>query len=266
MNTSMIRLVPTYPADAESVASALGLTKEILQAEESSQSPEAEWWLTSDGKTAAYWTADELLGLDYITVYGAEAGVLARKIRSIIQTDGIPQLQARISSDRDTDTLIDSTYRTAVVACSGYDPQAFSLLCRVLKDPDPMARRASLVAVSITGWGEFIPVLDEISGQETVEAIRDQAARVRDALTENSPKSPPLPQKHPGDRHRAQEHLCRTDPLPTGPETAALHDSGLPHRPGRPRISSPQHHLTAEAPCAAASTVHPDPPGDSGRT
>jgi hypothetical protein len=189
MSTSMIRLVPTYPADAESVAAALGLTKGILQAEESSQSPEAELWLSADGETAAFWIADELLDVDYITVCGAEAGSLAGKIRSVIPTDDIPQLEARATSDRDTDTLIDSVYRTAVVACTGYDPRAFSLLCRVLKDPDSMARRAALVAVSITGWREFIPVLDEVRGRETVEEIRDQAARVRDALTE-TPESP----------------------------------------------------------------------------
>ncbi|MFD4857561.1 HEAT repeat domain-containing protein [Streptomyces atratus] len=185
MSISTVRLVPTPPADSESVAAAfisLGLTRHASHSADTNQSPGEEIWLTDDTETAAHWIKDELLDVSYIAVRGVNAAALAGSIRSELPMDDIPQLQARAITDRDTDVLIDTLYRTAIVAYSGYDPQAFALLRWGLNDPDPLIRRVSLLAVSITGWEAFSPVLDEISKQDPVEEVRDQAARVRDAL------------------------------------------------------------------------------------
>ncbi|MFE1407384.1 HEAT repeat domain-containing protein [Streptomyces sp. NPDC058770] len=190
MSISTVRLVPAPPVDLGAIEAAfisLGLNKHVAGADERS---EGVIWLTEDAETAANWITDELLDVTYIAVHGIDAASLATRIQSRIQTDGIPQLHARAIEDRDTDVLIDTLYRTAVVAYSGYDPQAFSLLRWGLNDPDPLIRRVSLLAVSITGWERFIPILNEISEQDPVSEVRDQAARVRDALKARAEESP----------------------------------------------------------------------------
>ncbi|MFC9603423.1 HEAT repeat domain-containing protein [Streptomyces niveus] len=177
--------MPAPPADIESVAEifiSLGLIRHAAHAAEGDQPTAEEIWLPADAKTSVHWIEDELLDVSYIVVRGVNAAALAESIRSEIPMDDIPQLQSRVIADRDSDALIDTLYRTAVVASSKYDPQAFALLRWGLNDPDPLIRRVSLVAVSITGWERFIPVLDEISKQDLVGEVRDQAARVRDGL------------------------------------------------------------------------------------
>ncbi|MFJ2877433.1 HEAT repeat domain-containing protein [Streptomyces sp. NPDC087272] len=165
----------------------LGLTRHATQTD---QPPEEEIWLTDDSETAVHWINDDLLDVSYIAVRGVNAATLAEEIRSKIPMDDIPQLQARAITDRDSDALIDTLYRTAIVACSNYDPQAFALLRWGLYDPDPLIRRVSLLAVSITGWENFIPTLDEISKQDPVDEVRDQAARVLDMLKPGAGNSP----------------------------------------------------------------------------
>ncbi|MFJ1615820.1 HEAT repeat domain-containing protein [Streptomyces sp. NPDC088251] len=194
MSISTVRLVPTPPADLESVAAAftsLGLTRHAAYAAETDQPSEEEIWLTGDAKTAAHWIDDELLDVSYIAVRGVNAAALAESIRSELPMDDIQQLQARVIADRDPDVLIDTLYRTAIVAYSNYDPQAFALLRWGLNDPDPLIRRVSLLAVSITGWENFVPALDEISKKDPVDEVRDQAARVLDALKSGS-ENPPM--------------------------------------------------------------------------
>ncbi|MCX4395279.1 MULTISPECIES: HEAT repeat domain-containing protein [unclassified Streptomyces] len=168
----------------------LGLTRHAAHNAETNQPSDEEIWLTNDAETAAHWINDELLDVSYITVRGVNAAALADSIRSELPMDDIPKLQARAIADRDPDVLIDTLYRTAIVACSSYDPKAFALLRWGLNDPNPLIRRVSLLAVSITGWESFAPTLDEIIKQDPVDEVRDQAARVRDALkseTENPP-------------------------------------------------------------------------------
>ncbi|WP_329378420.1 HEAT repeat domain-containing protein [Streptomyces sp. NBC_01716] len=191
MSISTVRLVPAPLVDIESAAAtfiSLGLTKHAAHIAEANQASAEEIWLTGDAETSVHWVNDELLDVSYIVVRGGNADSLAENIRSELPMDGIPDLQARAIADRDPDVLIDTLYRTAVVAGSKYDPRAFALLRWGLGDPDPLIRRVSLVAVSITGWERFIPILDEISKQDIVSEVRDQAARVRDGLkpgTEN---------------------------------------------------------------------------------
>ncbi|MEE1773186.1 HEAT repeat domain-containing protein [Streptomyces sp. JV185] len=194
MSISTVRLVPTPPTDAESVAIALislGLTRHTPDTSEANQSPEEEIWLTADSETAAHWINDELLGVSYIAVRGVDSATLVERIRSKISMDDISRLQTRAITDREPDLLIDTLYRTAIVASSGYDPQAFALLRWGLNDPDPLIRRVSLLAVSITNWENFVPVLDEISEKDPVEEVRDQATRVRDALKQGA-ENPPM--------------------------------------------------------------------------
>lgn len=123
-----------------------------------------------------------MLGVSYISVSGVDATALAERIRSKLPLDDIPKLTARITADPDWNVMIDTLYRTAVVALPDYDPQAFALLRSGLNHPNELVRRAALVAVSITGWESFIPALDEISQHDPESAVRDQAARIRDAL------------------------------------------------------------------------------------
>ncbi|MFE4828570.1 HEAT repeat domain-containing protein [Streptomyces sp. NPDC056672] len=113
---------------------------------------------------------------------------MSERIRSKLPTDDVAQLRSRAMVDRDPDALIDTLYRTAVVADSGYDPEAFSLLRWGLNDPDSLVRRVALLAVSITCWPEFIGLLDEVSANDPVGEVRDQAGRVRDLLENGTGK------------------------------------------------------------------------------
>lgn len=186
MSISTVRLVPAPLTDLELMAAtfiSLGLTRHAAHAaEEVNHSPQEEIWLTGDAKTSVHWINDELLDVSYIAVRGINSTALAKSIRAEVPMDDIPQLHARVVADRDSNVLIDTLYRTAIVAGSNYDSQAFALLRWGLNDPDPLIRRVSLVAVSIVGWERFIPILDEISKQDLVGEVRDQAARVRDGL------------------------------------------------------------------------------------
>ncbi|MFE1364774.1 HEAT repeat domain-containing protein [Streptomyces anulatus] len=185
MSSTAVRLVPAPPAEYESTATALsslGLIRSRAPLPEAEQSPNSEIWLTEDHRTAAVWVRDELLDVSYISVQGIESRVLAERIRSVLPMDGIPQLQARVIADRDPDVLMDSILRAAVLACSGFDPQAFTFLQWALRDPDPLVRRVALLAVSVTGWRDFSPILEEISEKDPIDEVRKQAARVLNSI------------------------------------------------------------------------------------
>ncbi|MFD9869134.1 HEAT repeat domain-containing protein [Streptomyces niveus] len=184
MSASFVRLVLAPVADIESAAEvlgSLGFTRHSAPAADADKPAEGTW-LSADAATRVDCAKDDLIDISYIDVCGVNAPDLAETIQSQIPMDSIPQLLTRAITDRGTDALIDILYRTAVVAGATYDPQAFALMRRGLNDPHPIIRRASLVAVSITGWEEFVPVLDEISRQDPEGEVRDQAARVRDGL------------------------------------------------------------------------------------
>jgi hypothetical protein len=158
------------------------LVKHAPIAAEDEEAPTEEIWLTADAETAVHWIEDELIGVGYIAVRGADAAHLAKRIQAEMPTDGIAQLRARAAADRDPDLLIDTLYRTAVAACFGFDPEAFALLRWGLNDPDPLIRRVALLSVSILGWGSFADLLEEVSNHDPVGEVRDQAARVRQLL------------------------------------------------------------------------------------
>ncbi|MFJ9686951.1 hypothetical protein ACIRRX_14900 [Streptomyces bacillaris] len=185
MSSTAVRLVPTPPAEYESTAAAfssLGLIRgeEALPKDEGQ--PKAEIWITKDSKTAAVWVRDELLDVTYISVQGINSRVLAEQIRSIVPTDDISQLRARVIADRDPDVLMDSVLRAAVAAYSGFDSQTFAFLQWALSDPDPLVRRVALLAVSVTGWKEFSLTLAEVSEKDLVDEVREQAARVLNGI------------------------------------------------------------------------------------
>ncbi|MFJ2630138.1 HEAT repeat domain-containing protein [Streptomyces sp. NPDC087532] len=160
----------------------MGLTRQMVHASESGDPSGKEIWLTEDAETIACWNDDPLLGVSYIEVLGADDAALAEKIRSNLTMDDITKLTTRVSTDRDLDTLMDSLFRTAVIAYSGHDPQAFALLSSALYDPEPLVRRGALLAISVTGWASFIPVVEEVSEQDPEAEVRDQAVRVRNCL------------------------------------------------------------------------------------
>ncbi|MFD7900068.1 HEAT repeat domain-containing protein [Streptomyces sp. NPDC059743] len=185
MTARAIRIVPSpevgYDLVAEGLA-ALGLTRHDAPSSESERVPNEEIWLSSDERSAVHWIEDDLIGVSYIAVRGTDVIPLSERIRSKLPTDDVAQLRSRAMVDRGPDALIDTLYRTAVVADSGYDPEAFSLLRWGLNDPDSLVRRVALLAISITGWPEFTGLLDEVSANDPVDEVRDQAERVRDLL------------------------------------------------------------------------------------
>ncbi|MEU8138818.1 HEAT repeat domain-containing protein [Streptodolium elevatio] len=177
-----IRVVPSPSVDYEMTAealAALGLGRHDHPVE---QAPNEAIWLTPDAGTVVRWVQEDLIDVRYVAVLGADAVALAERIRTAIPTDDIARLRARAMADREPDVLIDVLYRTAVVAWSGYDTEAFALLRWGLHDPDPLIRRVALLAVSITGWNEFAGLLDEVSAADPDDDVRDQAARVRELV------------------------------------------------------------------------------------
>ncbi|MEI7034380.1 HEAT repeat domain-containing protein [Streptomyces pratensis] len=185
MSSGAARLVPTPSTDYYAVAAAfasLGLSRSEVPLPGADSASDKEIWLTKDHQTAAVWIKDDLLDVSYISVHGRDAEALIEQIRSVLPTDDISRLRARMITDRDSDALIDSIYRTAVVSCAGFDPQAFALLQWTLRDPDPLIRRVALLAVSVTSWSAFSPILEEMSEQDPVDEVRDQAVRVLSIL------------------------------------------------------------------------------------
>ncbi|MDI2128144.1 HEAT repeat domain-containing protein [Yinghuangia seranimata] len=180
--TTPIRVLPTASVDYEAAAetlAALGFDRHDYLAE---QAPNEAIWLTSDANTVIRWVEDDLIDVTYIAVLGADAEAVAERIRTAMPTDDVAQLRARAIADRDPGLLIDVLYRTAVVAWSGYDREAFALLRWGLHDPDPLLRRAALVAVSITRWHAFAEVLQDIRTHDPDDEVRDQAARVHELV------------------------------------------------------------------------------------
>ncbi|MFE4829912.1 hypothetical protein [Streptomyces sp. NPDC056672] len=194
MNPHIIRIVPSpqapYTLVSEKLES-LGFARYDAPTAEPQPVSENEIWLSNDERSAVHWIVDDLIGVSYLAVRGTDAIALSEQLRIQLPTDSVVKLQLRAIADRDTDALMDTLYRTAVAADSGYDPDAYSLLRWGLNDLDPLVRRVALVAVSITGWTEFAELLAWVSAHDPVEQVRAQAISVCTLLREQTIKTSP---------------------------------------------------------------------------
>jgi hypothetical protein len=149
-----------------------------------------EVWTTTDHAAALHYVEDVAISHErYLQVRSDSAGARAPGIESAFRTIPIRTLCTTIIHSKDIAARIRAVTRLGVVALE------ITAQVRVaweigLFHPDQRLRLATLHAMSFLGSPQLISMLKEVSRHDPSEQIRQDAARLIDAICGRAPREP----------------------------------------------------------------------------
>lgn len=113
-------------------------------------------WKVPGSDTFVLWADDPDTEVEFFAVEGPDRERVAAQIADTIAVLGVEDFEGHLARSDDIDWVMDGLYAIATAAPLRYDSRVTGLIDRYLTSPDPLIRRAALIATSITGWPEFV--------------------------------------------------------------------------------------------------------------
>lgn len=151
--------------------------------EASEQTPYEAIWMAPESGAAIHWIEDHLIHVDYLLLQGPDIDPSINALKSRLALHTADSLRETFDETRDAPALLDALYDLGVHCSGQFDPELFALFRWTLHDPDPLVRRVSLLAASMTNWSEFIPLLDYVRNHDREELVRLEAQTVFEVMS-----------------------------------------------------------------------------------
>ncbi|MCG3041075.1 hypothetical protein ACLIYM_01630 [Streptomyces fenghuangensis] len=184
MKNSHIRLVPKESVSrAQVLRMAERACWEHYRTKDAPGGPPFEIiWVNSEQDAVVHWIEDALSQVDYFLVDGPGKSSLVKLIRSELDIHDKDSMVELAYEARGTPRAMRMLRLLGVFCSEGFDPDIFSIFDQALRDPEPIVRREALMSAANAGWGEFLPLMDEIRESDPDKAVREDAGAISDAL------------------------------------------------------------------------------------
>ncbi|MFC8801648.1 HEAT repeat domain-containing protein [Promicromonospora sp. NPDC057138] len=139
---------------------------------------------TDDVETlVVHWIEDQRFQVDYLAVEGDSSEWFADSLRDALPLHSDESLLQMTANTRDDMALMRALRRMGI-HCAGreYDAVSYDLLRWALHDPEPLVRRNALLAASLIGWPQLVPLLTAVIDTEKDLTVRQQAVTTLDVV------------------------------------------------------------------------------------
>ncbi|ACY14661.1 hypothetical protein [Haliangium ochraceum] len=151
----------------------LPLTK-VSDGDPNTASPPTLSFEHSDSGTTIEWVDDLIFEIPYVAVYGADAQRIAGELAGRLDACGLGEL---LDADRAAEfggTTVERKWtlrRVAIAAPLKFEDRVFEHLVSRLRDEHPSVRNTAALAVRYRPWGEYLPTLQRLVGDEEIRTV-----------------------------------------------------------------------------------------------
>jgi hypothetical protein len=115
-------------------------------------------WIVPDSDTTVRWIDDPDTHVEFFDVHGTDRDRVAAEIANTIGTLTVDDFEGHLARSDSINWVMPALYAIATAAPLNYDRRVATLFERYMRSPDPLIRRVTILALSITGWPEFVKV------------------------------------------------------------------------------------------------------------